>query len=115
MRLVYIALAWAAGIVLAADSPARLPVAWLILTGAALRAAWLGWPDARRQVALAALVAFTLGGLRLSLSPTTSDIAQYNGAGGLTIEGVVTAEPDVRDDRIQLQVAADTITRAGTT
>src|SRR5689334_25134677 len=115
MRLVYIALAWAAGIVLAANSAVRLPAVWLILTGAALVAAWLAWPDPRRRIAFAALVAFTLGGLRLSLTPSSSDVARYNGAGGLTIEGVVTAEPDVRDSGVQLQVSAESVTRAGRT
>src|SRR5262245_9102745 len=100
MRLVYIALAWTAGIVLAATSSLRLPIAWLILTGLALLAAWLSWPDTRRRMVFGALIAFTLGGLRLSLTLVSSDVAQYNGAGGLTIEGVVTAEPDVRDNGV---------------
>jgi competence protein ComEC len=60
-------------------------------------------------------MALTLGGLRMSFVPMTSDVAQYNNSGGLTIEGVVVGEPDVRDDKILLRLDAETITRAGET
>lgn len=115
MRLVTIALGWTAGILLAANSTNRPTLIWLglvILGGAAL---WLAWPDVPWRRGTLALLAFTLGGLRFSFVPVTSDIADYNNLGGLTIEGVVAAEPDTRDDRIQFQLAAETITRGGQT
>ena len=48
------------------------------------------------------------GGTRQSLVPRTSEIEAYNGFSG-TVTGLVVAEPDVRDDRIQLRLAAESI------
>ena len=118
MRLIYIALGWTAGIVLAANytgSSHLIPLIWLILAGAAIFAAWLAWEDQNQRIAMVALIAFTIGGLRMSLVPSGSDVAQFNNMGGLTITGMVANEPDVRDDRIQIQVAADRVSRAGQT
>ncbi|HLU11658.1 MAG TPA: ComEC/Rec2 family competence protein [Oceanobacillus sp.] len=113
MRLVYIALGWTAGIILAANSTTQFPLIWLALVVLALIAAGLLWRDWR--ILALTLVAFTLGGLRFSLVPTTSLIAAYNNLGGLTIEGVVVDEPDIRDYYTILRVAAETVTRAGST
>ena len=113
MRLVYIALGWTAGILLAANSATHQPTIWLVLLVVALIAAALLWRDWR--IAALCLVAFTLGGLRLSLVPTTSPVAAHNNLGGLTIEGVVVDAPDVRDYYTILRVAAETVTRAGAT
>lgn len=113
MRLVYLTLGWAAGIVLAANAASPAPALWGVLVLLALLVAALWWRD-RRWFALA-LLAFTLGGLRLALVPTSSDVAQYNNLGGLTIEGVVHAEPDYRDDRTLLRVEAESVTRTGQT
>lgn len=114
MRLVYLTLGWAAGLLLAANAAnnAAAPV-WAILAVLALVVVGLWWRE-RRWFALT-LLAFTLGGLRFSLVPLTSDIAQYNNVGGMTIEGTVNAEPDRRDDRILLRLEAETVTRAGQT
>ena len=115
MRLVYIALGWTAGIVLAANTNARPVMFWLVLALLALVACWFGRHDSRQRLISVSLLALTLGGLRFSFTPVSSDVAQYNNVGGLTIEGVVAAEPDVRDDRIQLRVEAETVTRIGQT
>ncbi len=63
----------------------------------------------------ALMIAFALGGLRLALSPSSADVARYNNLGGLTVNGRVDAEPDVRDSALQLRVAVDSVTRAGAT
>ncbi|MCB9450570.1 MAG: ComEC/Rec2 family competence protein [Anaerolineaceae bacterium] len=115
MRLVTIALGWMAGIVLAANSQNRPTLIWLALVILAGIALWSAWPDTPWRRGALVLLAFTLGGLRFSFVPVTSNIAQYNNTGGLTIEGIITAEPDSRDDRVQLQVAAETLTRGGQT
>lgn len=118
MRLIYVALGWAAGIVLAAnnDTGSALAAAlWLGLVGLALVAAWLARADAALRWVMIALVAFTLGGLRMALVPVTSDVARYNNVGGLTLTGLVTAEPTVRGDRLLLRVETETVTRAGQT
>jgi len=118
MRLVYLAFGWTAGILLAANHTGGTTVISVIWLGLALLAcvsAWLLWSETSQRIAGVTLVAFALGGLRMSLVPATSDIARYNNMGGLTIEGVVVSEPDVRDTQTQVQVAAETITRAGQT
>ncbi len=118
MRLVYIALGWTAGVVLAANNGTGSDVfklIWLALVSVALLTAWLAWQDKNLRWLQIALVAFALGGLRMALVPVSSDIARFNNSGGLTIEGVVVAEPDVRDTRTLLQVGAETITRGGET
>jgi competence protein ComEC len=116
MRLVYVAAGWTAGIVLAANNQSgSVAVIWLALVALALVAARLLWPDQRARLSAAVLVAFTLGGLRMAAFPVGSEIARYNNSGGLSIEGIVVAEPDRRDARTDLRVAAETVTRAGQT
>jgi competence protein ComEC len=118
MRLIYIALGWVAGILLAASNTSGASVIslyWLGLVGLAIVAAWLSWSEYNWRMATVALVAFTLGGLRFSLVTTSSDIARYNNSGGLTIEGLIVAEPDVRDNRVFLRVEAETVAQAGQT
>ena len=115
MRLVYLALGWVSGIVLAASNPnlsSRLALAWLALCGLALLSAWL-LRDWQRWPALA-LLAFTLGGLRMALVPAGSELALYNNQGGVSIEGVVSAAPEQRDSGEQLRVTADTLIQGGT-
>lgn len=113
MRLVYIALGWTAGIVVAANNDASPPLIWLGLVIMSVVALWLAGPGQR--MGMVALVAFMLGGLRFALYPETSDITRFVNSGGLTIEGVVVNEPDIRDDRVQLQLATESVTRAGQT
>ena len=117
MRLVYAALGWCAGILLAANAEqtSLTPLVWLVLAALSLLVVWLWWQDVTSRGLAVLLVMLALGALRLSLHPTTSDIARYNNLGGLTIEGLVVDEPEVRDDRIQLRLQAETVTRAGST
>lgn len=118
MRLIYVAFGWAAGIVLAANNDsgsALVSALWLGLVLLALLAMWLSRRDPALRWPMIALVAFTLGGLRMSLVPVTSDVARFNNVGGLTVTGVVAAEPTVRGDRRLLRLEAETITRAGQT
>ena len=118
MRLVIIALGWTAGILLAANNRSALPhtpAVWAGLSALAVAACWLVWPDRGRRWLMLGLLGFTLGGLRMALAPLTSDLAQYHDLGGLTIEGIVAGEPQVQGDRVRLRVAAETVTRAGTT
>ena len=110
MRLVYLAFGWVSGIVLAASNPdlsSRLAPAWLALCGLALFSAWL-LRDWQRWPALA-LLALTLGGLRMALVPGGSELARYNNLGGVSIEGVVSAAPERRDSGAQLRVTANTL------
>ncbi len=118
MRLVYIALAWVIGIVLASSNQSGaffLPIIWLVLVALATLTLWLMWQDRQQRFLIITLLAFTLGGLRATLTHNASDIMRYNNSGGLTIEGVIIAEPDIRDDRTQLRLQVETVTSASQT
>jgi competence protein ComEC len=108
MRLVYISLGWVAGILLAANLKALIPLFWLITLAISVLLLGLVWSRHWRWW-LAALVAFTFAGYRYQFVPQTSELAQYNTFGGATVEGLIVSEPDIRDDRIQMQLAVETI------
>jgi competence protein ComEC len=111
--VIWLTLAWLAGILLA--SAVSLP--WPL---------WLGWglggllaalplryrPGARLGLLLIAGLGF--GGLRLVLSQPIIDpgqVSYYNGA-EVTIRGVVTAEPELRPSNQRLTVAVEAIALA---
>ncbi|MGD8969130.1 MAG: ComEC/Rec2 family competence protein, partial [Anaerolineae bacterium] len=112
MTLVYLAAAWTAGIALA--KAVHLP--WQVLPLVALFS-FLGlllWRDDRRvQLGALCAVMFVLGAGRLMLAVPRFDessLATYNGAGWVTLEGVVVGEPDVRDTHTNLRVRAERLT-----
>lgn len=108
MRLVYITIAWVTGLTLANWFPVLEPIMWgMAVTLSAILIA-VGFRNHRLRWIGIVLTALMLGGLRHSLVPKTSDIARYNGGTG-TIEGIVIDESDIRDDRIQLRVEAESI------
>ncbi len=113
MRLVYIALGWAGGLIIA-DQFALPPLLWVLALGAVGFALYMTWATRWRWLFLA-LLAFALGGYRQGFVPTTSDIAQYNQLGNATVEGVIVAEPDIRDDRVQVRVEAEIISLGSAT
>src|SRR5690348_5520763 len=115
MRLIYFALGWAAGMILATNTTARPIALWLGLSIVALIIFLVKRRDRRFLAPMLLVFGFALGGLRFAFVPVSSDVAQYNNVGGLTIEGVVVAEPDVRDTGIGLQVESETVTRIGET
>jgi competence protein ComEC len=114
MRLVALAVAWAAGIVIAAALPEKPLTPWL---GALAVGALLCLPRFRRMAGMAGvlLVLLGLGGLRLSLAPETSDISRLNGQGGMTIHGIVSGSPIQRDIALSIPVAVERVERGGTT
>ncbi|RMG86135.1 MAG: DUF4131 domain-containing protein, partial [Chloroflexi bacterium] len=110
MRLVYWTLFWCLGIVVAASYTFINDSLWLIAAFLLSIVAFLGRSFPRLRVALWLSVAFALGGLRMAAMPNTAPIAQYNGA-SLTISGVVIDIPDVRDDRVQFRLQAESVLR----
>jgi len=114
MRLVYLALAWSAGILFAANLSAPLPVGWLVATCLALASLTLVWRQQRYRNLHILLLALTLGGLRFALAPHTSALAAHNGR-ALTVEGTVVEAPQQRSDSLQLRVVAETVTYGGRT
>jgi competence protein ComEC len=113
MRIVYLALAWSVGIVLAERFLQITPTSWLILIVGTVVLAW--WLRAERSYrwTVVCLLAFALGGLRLSLYPSTSVVASFNNTGGLTIEGVISGYPDRRDDRTLLRLDSQYLQAGG--
>jgi len=108
MRLVLLTTGWVIGIVLAGLFPQIDILIWAVGLAFALVISVVAVRFPTRRWFAIALVALMLGGIRQTFQPQTSDIAQYNGNNG-TVEGIVIDEPDVRDDRIQLRVQADSI------
>ncbi len=114
MRLIYLALGWVCGIVLAASNPAppaAQSVFWLALCAMAVPVVWLlrdwlPWPAL-------ALLALTLGGFRFSLAPTGNDLLPFNNLGGVSIEGVAGAAPVLNDQGMRLRVRVDTLVSQG--
>lgn len=102
MRLIIIAVAWALGISLARALPTIETLTWIAtLTLAALCALALR-KNALRNLPLILLVV-AAGAARQSLVPRSSEIAAFNGFTG-TITGIVSAEPVLRDDRVQIRL-----------
>ncbi len=112
MALVYLAVAWLAGIALAKT----VGLGWqaLPLLGLAALLGLLLWREDRRVrlIALCAL-ALALGAGRLLLAVPRFDetsLATYNDAGWVTLEGVVVGEPDEREGYTNLRVRAERLT-----
>lgn len=115
MRLVYLVCGASAGVLLAATLSENSLLVWFLALVTAFLITLLTQRWSVRQVLVWAVFGFALGGLRFSLLPPPADISRYNQMGGMTIEGIVVAEPDFRDDRIDLRVQAETVTRIGQT
>lgn len=115
MRLVYITLAWAAGIALANSNVSLTLTTWLLLSMGMIVVCFAIWRAPGYRIPAVVVAAFALGGLRMTIMPTTSAIAAYNAVGGLTVEGVVSAPPDVRDDYILLRMDVESVFFAGHT
>ncbi|MBC8171466.1 MAG: ComEC/Rec2 family competence protein, partial [Anaerolineae bacterium] len=113
MRLIYIALSWAAGIVLADRVLPLTASTWLVLAIALGVILFFTRKNHETRFILILGLMCALGGLRLTFYPTISAVAAYNNTGGLTIEGIITADPDLRDDRALLRVEVERIIRGG--
>ncbi len=108
MTLVYIALAWCAGLALAASTAQPTP-AWWALAGLAAFGAWFARREPARRLLFICLLAGASGALRYDA--TRPDIgphhlASRNDSGWATFGGVVIDAPDVRDRHVNLRVAA---------
>jgi len=108
MRLVLLTVGWVLGILLAGWLPQLTTPMWIVGLFVSVVIAFIAIRFPTRRWFAFALVVLMLGGIRQTFVPQTSDIAQYNGNNG-TIEGIVVDEPDIRDDRIQLRVQAESI------
>jgi competence protein ComEC len=112
MTIVYLAVAWLAGIALA--KMVHLP--WQVLPVLGL-AAFLGlllWRESRRvRLGAACVLMLALGAGRFLLAVPRFDetsLATYNDVGWVTLEGVVVGEPDEREQYTNLRVRAEQLT-----
>ncbi len=112
MTLVYLAAAWVAGIALASavDPPWQL---LLLLAFVSVISLLLWWDEHRVRLGALSLLMLVLGAGRFLLALPHFDegsLATYNGAGWVTLEGVVVGEPDERGDHTRLRVRAERLT-----
>jgi competence protein ComEC len=112
MTLVYLAVAWLAGIALAGET--GLPWQVLLVLGLAAFLVLLLWREnsrARLAVACAFFLAAGAGRFLLVVPHfDESSLATYNDAGKVRLEGVVVGEPDERDAYTNLRVRAEQLT-----
>ncbi len=109
MPLVWIAVAWLAGLALAYFQT-RPTWAWLLVAVAGLLGAWALWRRKALRLPLVCLVVLALGGARYqSAQPvfTETTLAFYNGSGAVTVVGTVWDEPLRRETRTDLRLAVE--------
>ena len=98
MTLFYLALAWLAGIALAALSD-LIWWGWLILAGMAAAAAVVARSQPSLRLAFGCLLVASLGAARLSIARPSfgpDDLTSYNGREIASIQGVIDDAPVVR-------------------
>jgi competence protein ComEC len=112
MPLVYISIGWLAGIWIA--SMVTLPVeAILVAALVPIIGLVLWWRETRARWIWIAILCAIFGAIRYQLAIPHFDqnsISTYNNTDQVTLEGVIDAEPDVRDTYINLRVNADQLT-----
>lgn len=115
MTIIYLTLAWSCGLILGATSILHAPAPLLYLaslTSLILAIILRKKPSSRLILSCIALA--TLGILRmttLTAPPGPQALYHLNGQGWKIVEGVIVAEPDVRDDHVNLRVRAETLHR----
>ena len=112
MPLVYLGTGWFIGIALA--SALHLPIEFLLPAFLVPIVGLILWKNNHRARLIWVSVIFTICGamwftIRLPHFDQNS-LSTYNGIGAVTIEGVIDADPDVRDTYINLRVNADRLT-----
>ncbi|HLA45836.1 MAG TPA: ComEC/Rec2 family competence protein, partial [Aggregatilineales bacterium] len=109
MTLIYLALAWTAGIILASRANPT-PTLILILTFFAFGAVIINRHDKTARLAFGVLLFFGLGMLRFDAARPDTDSAhvmQLNDSGQLTLQGVIVAAPEVRDAGLQIIIETE--------
>jgi competence protein ComEC len=112
VAIVYLAIAWFIGLWLAAQVMVGATT-WLIGAGVALVAALLFRHHSVTRPLLICAFTLCLAGARYEFAVPRiepSHIGFYNGAGTVTLTGLVGDEPDVRDQYVNLRLEVETIT-----
>lgn len=113
MIVVYAALAWFVGLVMASLFPFPLPV-WLGAVGLAVAGILLSLRRPSIRLPFLVLAAMGLGGARYILSIPAIDtghVAFYNGT-DVVLTGVVNDEPELRDTTLRLDLRVESLTIA---
>jgi competence protein ComEC len=112
MPLVYVGTGWFIGIALA--SALHLPLEFLLPAFLVLIVSlFLWWHDRRARLIWFSVIATICGALWFTLHLPhfeQNSLSIFNGIDVMTIEGVIDADPDVRDTYINLRVNADRLT-----
>lgn len=119
MTLVYLCIAWLAGIAVGRAAQGSWWL-WLGLAALALIAFVLS-PKAGKEwltrfswrTAFGCALFFSLGAARIGIALPhfdEHDLATYNDRGFVTLEGVIVAAPDVRDTHVNLRVQVESLT-----
>ena len=118
MRVVYFAVSWFIGLWLASIWNIAAPT-WLLIGSGCLLTAVLTQRQPRFSLFMACLCALSWAGARyVSAVPAIDEthVAFHNGTRNITLTGLVTGEPDIRDRFINLRLTAAQATLAdGTT
>ncbi len=112
MTIIYLTLGWTAGLLLAAHSVTLSTTAALIFAVGGTGLAILRRQHPVQRTLLLVLAFAAAGALRMLIAtapPPPDALAHTNGQGWRTLEGVIIAEPDVRDTHINLRVRVDTL------
>ena len=111
MTLIYLSLAWLAGIAVA--DRVGVPLRATSLTAAALLVGLVLWKDHRAaRIALACGVVACLGTARATTAtrpPSADHISLLNDTGVVRFRGTIIAEPDRRDRRVDYRVAVEAV------
>ncbi len=110
MTIVYLTLSWVAGIALGQQTSEAPQMVWWGLALLAAAGAVVRRRDQVHRLLLACLALGSLGILRMnaaSAPPGPEALDRYNDRGWRSFEGIIIAEPDVRDQQVNLRVAVD--------
>jgi competence protein ComEC len=112
MTLVYVAIAWVAGMLLADLVPVTAPALGLLALWASAIALVEGAHPVRRHTALLVLVALMGCWHWQAAQPgiAPGDLAAINDTGTVRIEGYISADPVRRETRQQVELTAKTVT-----
>ncbi|MEJ2148805.1 MAG: ComEC/Rec2 family competence protein [Chloroflexota bacterium] len=120
MTIIYLCIAWLAGIGIGRDAPVSWWI-WLALGLPALAGVALAprtddedaWTGFSWRTAFGCALLFALGAARMALAIPhfgAGDLASYNDQGFVTINGWLADAPDVRDTHVNLRLRAESIT-----
>jgi len=110
MTLLYLVIAWVAGLFL--EPQHGTTWYWLVLALGAVGIALWQRGDRFRRLAPLCLMMFSLGAARYAWAARplgTGDIGSYADTGFVSFTGVIVRDPDVRDQHVNLTVAAESL------